>query len=273
VDRSPEATISPHTKNNKYVAKMLLRLKGDKWRKTRANFTPIFTSGKLKAMVPLMHKVADNCVLYLKELCGKNVDGKAFLRNFSLDVIVSTGFGYEVNSYSDPNNLFATNCNMLISTQSKYIKMLSKILEMFSPKLFKFLDLPYFDQNVAEFFIKTISQSIEDRRNSGIKRNDFIDLVQDVMAKEEKRNLLDHNGREELQDLLVSNAFLLFVVGFEMISSSIAILLYYLAKNPDHQEKLFQEISKAVEDFGHYEFEVYGNVFAGKSTFIPYFPS
>ena len=201
-------------------------------------------------MVPLMHKVADQSVLYLEEFCGKNLDGKAFLRKFALDVIVSTGFGYEINSFINPNNPFANNCNMLISKQSKYLKMLSKILEMFAPRLFKYLDLPYFDQDVAEFFVKMISQSIEERKKNGIRRNDFIDLVQDILVKEGKKDLIGHKDMEELQEILVSNAFLLYVVGFEMISSSASVLLYYLSKYPEHQERLFQEIYKAVDDFG-----------------------
>jgi len=59
-ERRPEGSIlfSPHTKNNKYLRKMLTELRGKEWKRTRSSLTPIFTSGKLKAMVPLIHDVS-----------------------------------------------------------------------------------------------------------------------------------------------------------------------------------------------------------------------
>ena len=43
---------------NKYVNEMLICIKGDKWKTLRTLATPIFTSGKLKAMVPLVDSVS-----------------------------------------------------------------------------------------------------------------------------------------------------------------------------------------------------------------------
>ncbi len=36
---------------------MLTMLKGDKWKQVRSILSPVFTSGKLKAMEPLINKV------------------------------------------------------------------------------------------------------------------------------------------------------------------------------------------------------------------------
>ena len=43
--------------SNKYLANMLTILKGEKWKAMRTLMSPVFTSGKLKLMVPLIDKV------------------------------------------------------------------------------------------------------------------------------------------------------------------------------------------------------------------------
>ena len=42
---------------NKYVSNMLIAMTGDKWKYTRNTLSPIFTSGKLKAMTAMLNKV------------------------------------------------------------------------------------------------------------------------------------------------------------------------------------------------------------------------
>ena len=47
-----------HFGSNKYVQNMLISLKGEKWKTLRTVTSPIFTSGKLKGMLPLLEKVS-----------------------------------------------------------------------------------------------------------------------------------------------------------------------------------------------------------------------
>jgi cytochrome P450 len=44
-------------KTNKYFLEMLVSMTGDKWKRMRAILSPVFTSGKLRAMIPMMNKV------------------------------------------------------------------------------------------------------------------------------------------------------------------------------------------------------------------------
>ena len=46
---------------NVYVDNMLTILDGEKWRQARSIVTPIFTSGKLKLMLPLVNQVSQKC--------------------------------------------------------------------------------------------------------------------------------------------------------------------------------------------------------------------
>ena len=262
-DRKPAAVTSPHTKNNKYFRKMLIELMGKEWKQTRAVLTPIFTSGKLKAMVPLIHKVADECISHLEGLCGQDIEGKELMKDFALDVIVSTGFGYDNNSYKNPENAFKKNADLLIGKKMSIKQMITFFLLVSAPKFFKFFDLQVFNNDAEKFFASMVLQSIDERKKSGMRRNDLIDLVQDVVIKEEQKINNEKYSEEinetkqeqeeekykwtmeELQEVLVSNSLLMFLAGFDTVSTAAGVSLYFLAKHPDYQERLYQEVSKA----------------------------
>jgi cytochrome P450 len=45
-------------KANKYFMDMLTTMNGDKWKEMRTIISPVFTSGKLKTMMPIIHRVS-----------------------------------------------------------------------------------------------------------------------------------------------------------------------------------------------------------------------
>lgn len=104
--------------NNKYLANMLTLLKGDKWKSMRSMSSPIFTSGKLKGMVPLIDKVGDRFVKHLEKYGkeGTEFESKELFVHFTLEVIGSCGFGISIDSFNDPNGVFNDN----VSAQEKY---------------------------------------------------------------------------------------------------------------------------------------------------------
>ncbi len=125
---------------NKLASNMLTMLTGEKWKKVRSMMSPAFTSGKLKAMAPLINKVLYTYVCRLanalnttpqqqehkiyigmvhhqvaKELTaelgayaktGEEFSAKETLTSFTLDCIASCGFGVEANSFKEPNGIF-----------------------------------------------------------------------------------------------------------------------------------------------------------------------
>jgi len=208
-------------------------------------------------MVPLIHDVADKCNNYLGGICGQDIEGKELMTRFALDVIISTGFGYESDSFKDPENVFKKNADLIISKKMTFKMMMIFALYVCAPKVLKLLDTPLLNPEAESFFANLILKSIEERRKSKTRRNDLIDLVIDVVNKERGKESTSGDDveftMEELEEILISNSILMFVAGFDTISTSTGIMLYNLAKNPECQERLYQEISKAVEENGGVE--------------------
>ena len=72
----------------------------------------------------------------------------------------------------------------------------------------------------------------------------------------------------EIEDIVISNALLLFFAGNDTTAAAITSILYFMAMNPEAQEKLYQEISDCVdENEGNLELnheELFGMKFMGQ---------
>lgn len=52
--------LTEETEAQKAMGLMLTMLKGDQWKAIRNTLSPVFTSGKLKGMTPIINKVSPN---------------------------------------------------------------------------------------------------------------------------------------------------------------------------------------------------------------------
>ena len=107
VDRPFGEGINPEA--NKHFSKMLTVLKGDDWRSTRTLVTPIFTSGKIKATVPVLNRVASELVKHMddKILGQSSTDSKELFQKYTVEVLARLGCGVEPNILANPDkNVF-----------------------------------------------------------------------------------------------------------------------------------------------------------------------
>ena len=259
-ERKPTSSVAykQGSKNNKYLPQMLVELRGSEWKRVRSSLTPAFTSGKLKAMVPLIHRVLDNCDNLLEKTMDDNLmDTEEIMRNFSMDVIISTGFGYECDSFNDPENIFKKQADKMFGKEMKWDVMLGMMMFIFAPKLLGWLDWRMFDKEAEDFFSALIMKTIAERQASGEKRNDLIDICLDILKKEENLSEGDEGKmkKEEMDTLLISNSLMMFLAGFETVTGVGSMIMYFMAKNPECQQKLYEELNKAVEENGDSNFD------------------
>ena len=87
----------------------------------RKQITPVFTSGKLKQMMPIVNKIGKELKDQLQGLAerGEEFNAKQVMTNFTMDVIAMCGFGVEANSFKDPEGTFPT---MVIESNEQVFK-------------------------------------------------------------------------------------------------------------------------------------------------------
>lgn len=164
----------------------LFFLSGQKWKNLRAKVAPTFTSAKLKNMFHTVSDEGRKLVQFIQKNNCKNSKSEIeiydLLARFSTDVISSCAFGFEANSLNEPHNQFRTMGRKMIHFGR--FKTLKIIFAMTFKNLSKRLGITFNDTDVADFFMGVVRDTINQKRQSGAKRNDFMQLMIDLMDTE-----------------------------------------------------------------------------------------
>ncbi|XP_058123884.1 cytochrome P450 6A1-like [Anopheles ziemanni] len=210
----------------------LFFMEGNRWRNLRAKLTPTFTSGKLKSMFHTIVAVGTRLDQYLEERCVEptRIDIKELLARFMTDVIGSCAFGIECNSLHDPSSNFRQMGKRMINLPK--LKALKVFFAMMFRRQARSLGVRFNDKDVSDFFFSVVRDTIRYREEHGVRRDDFMQLLIDMMKKE------DVDGTEGLTfEEIAAQAFVFFFAGFETSATTMTCALHLLANHPEAQQK------------------------------------
>ncbi|KAG8038432.1 hypothetical protein G9C98_006128 [Cotesia typhae] len=223
----------------------LFNLEGNKWKNLRSKLTPVFTAGRIKGMVPLLLE----CSGILEEVVNKvaignaPVDVRELAVNFTIDVIGSCAFGIQINALTDKDSEFHRAVRKL--SKPGYRTQLWRMLRTAIPRVYKFLRIQITDPHVTKFFQNLVKQMIALRESGGnqTRRNDFMDLLVDL-KRDNQSDLHSSEDNIELdENMIAAQVYVFFAAANETSSNTIAFCLHELAKNPEIQKKVKEEIT------------------------------
>ncbi|XP_063706150.1 probable cytochrome P450 6g2 [Culicoides brevitarsis] len=226
------------------------------WKIIRTKLSPVFTSGKMKQMLYMVEKVGQDLMEVVSK-CVKDGDGVLEIRYlfsmFTIDAISLVAFATESNCLKDPiNSEFLRNAKEAF--QSTWKDKVSGNLMLFLPPIMSFLKMKTFNPNFENFLRRMFQEVMNDREQNGGQRNDFIDFLV-ALKREEATN----NEGIFTEDVMVAQAALFFFAGFETSSSTLEFVFYELARNPEIQKKVSDEIRAAMKDEGKISYEMITN--------------
>lgn len=172
-----------HNERDDPLSAHLFALDNPKWKSLRAKLTPTFTSGKMKMMfgtiVDVGHKFIDTLDKESKNV--KEIEIKDILARFTTDVIGSCAFGLDISSLDDPHSEFRE-----MGKKGIDIPLSLSILFTFSyPDLARKLKMKFVPEDVAEFFMKVVKDTVNYRERDNIVRPDFMNLLIQMKNKGE----------------------------------------------------------------------------------------
>lgn len=218
----------------------LANMSGAEWKVMRHIITPTFSSAKMKAMFPLVVECASTLKIVLSRESLDEVDVPKLMSRFTTDVIGSCAFGVDPGSLKNPDSPFLAMSQKMFRADRATV--LKRYCRTFFPRLFKFLNLRTYSWEVEKFFTNIINQVLHERRNMGVQRNDFIQLMLNVQRHETEFSMTDN--------LIISNSFIFMLAGLETSATTLSFCLYQLAKDPELQERVRQEVLACMERYG-----------------------
>ena len=209
----------------KYVGKGLLTSEGEMWQKQRKLIQPAFHKSQLLLLLDTIHitiqKELDNIVL------DKQIDIFPIFNDLAFQTVVKSLFSSEIKEDD--------------------IKKLQHATEITQQMLVKELRQPYLGwwfklSGKIKFHIDLIDESrailkrlVNQRKQNPEKQNDLLDMLLDARYE-------DGSEMEEAQ--LLDEILILFAAGHETTSNALTFTCELLARNPDAQIKILEEIQK-----------------------------
>lgn len=197
-------------------------LRGKKWKALREKLTPTFSSGKLKQMFFTVLDVGQRLQQHLAPFAEReaDVEMRDILGRFMTDVIASCAFGLETDCLNNPDSRFrAMGKKMINFPKSKALRL---ILASTFQKQARALGVRWNDKDVTEFFMNVVRETIHYRKQSGLRRNDFMQLLIDMMKDDDNSDVasdgLETTESEQNNGLLTfeeiaAQAFVFFFAG------------------------------------------------------------
>lgn len=261
----------------------LFNAESESWKRVRTITSPAFTSGALRKMYPLMDRCIMKLVNYLDQqtigVSGEEavIDPKAVIIGFTIDVIACTSFATETDTNGDRTN---ANDPLLKHSETIFAFNGFKIAAVFAlpRRVLNLLNITtWFDQNSFDYFINLTKQILQQRKleeGTSTKRNDFVQLMVDSFVYDDALQNTDYSkltasANEDFsetksletsdsfqptkhklsEDDIIAQSILFFAAGFETTASTLTNCLFELAKYPDVQNKLFEELNSNLADF------------------------
>lgn len=153
------------------------------WRNMRAKLTPVFTSGKMKLMFPLMLECGKDLHQHLTEQVDKEIEAKLLMRRYTVDIISSCAFGMHTNCFAEEDPEVLQMASRLMDFR-KAVRGISVFSFFFLHSFVNIFKLTFADRIATDYFFEMFKTNLRERETNNIIRQDFVDLLRDLRKTE-----------------------------------------------------------------------------------------
>ncbi|XP_017061572.1 probable cytochrome P450 28c1 [Drosophila ficusphila] len=218
---------------DRLVARNPFVLEGDEWRRQRAVFSTLLTNGRIRTTHAIMQRVCRDLCEFIsrKSEGGTELDVIDLGLRFTGESLFDCVLGIQARTFSD-NPLPVVRQNQEMSAENRGLAIAGAACGLF-PNLPRRLRPKIFPHSHDRFFGAMISEALRLRRSKHQERNDFINHL---LALQKEHDLSEED--------MASHAMTFMFDGLDTTSNSVAHCLLLLARNPDCQQRLFEELQE-----------------------------
>lgn len=226
----------------------LFNLDGPKYKAIHSKLMPLFSLEKIKMMFESVEQLADRLSNYFADcLEGRAMDLNLqnVLARYSTDVMGTIFLGTDCNSLTDENaELLKISKKYLVKGRERGLKHFFRNTFQETAKHLKMTETP---KLVSDFFMSTVRSSVDNREKTKTMKNDLIDLLIQLKNAGELNESSDEKSGCITVDEASATAFILYVAGYETISTTLSLCLWELCKTREIQEILRKHITQVFQ--------------------------
>lgn len=209
----------------KYIGKGLLTAEGEHWQRQRKLIQPAFHKSQL---VLLIDTIQQTILEELKNIkTGKPMDVFPVFNDLAFQTVVKSIFNIAISDADIASLQHTTEATQKMLVQELRQPFLVWWFNL-SGKTQKHLDLTQSSRTI-------LKRLVEERKQSNSKHDDLLDMLLNA-------NYEDGSSMEENQ--LVDEILILFAAGHETTSNALTFICELLARNPEAQIKILEEIRR-----------------------------
>uniref|UniRef100_A0A1A9V3C3 Cytochrome P450 n=1 Tax=Glossina austeni TaxID=7395 RepID=A0A1A9V3C3_GLOAU len=232
------------SRNDRSGSLALALAKYPAWRASRLQLCKVFTSGQLRERrYPLMLQIAEDLEKHLLKIISPANEGiievKELCSLFTTDLTSLVHFGVHAGGLKKGHSEVRKQTLKLLKVS--FYKTLTFMVIFFLPHLTDILRIRVFPQSYMKFIKEFVAAIRKQRR--GFKTSESQDLLGNLLRLERTGYPFANHP-----DFITAQAAIFLLAGFETSSSVLALTLYELAKQPEIQQRLRQEINAAFKE-------------------------
>lgn len=233
----------------------LFALNGKKWKNLRVKLSPTFTSGKMKAMFSTLVNCGDSLQKHIEEMVIQKggFEVRELSAQYATNVIASVAFGIDINCIKDPDTPFRKYGRKVFAINWK--NGLRMLLTFIFPEFLKFFKIRTVDRDVEDFMMNVVEQTLKYREQSNVVRKDFFQLLVqlrntgNVQLDDQWETVISNEGSKALTfEEVAAQAYVFWLAGFETSSTTMTFCMFEIARNPDAQNKVHEEIDRILKE-------------------------
>ncbi|XP_017043668.1 probable cytochrome P450 28d1 [Drosophila ficusphila] len=214
--------------NNPFV------LRGEEWKERRGEITPGLTPNRVKVVYPVSQSVCKKFVDYIKRQqrmsTSQGLNAMDLSLCYTTEVVSDCVLGISAQSFTDNPTPLVGMIKRVFNSSFGF--MFYSIVANIWPPIRKFYSVALFTKEAEDFFYDLMRRCINLRReNPDQQRDDFLNYM---LQLQEKKGL---DAPE-----LTAHTMTFLTDGFETTALVLSHTLLLLARNPEEQQKLREEI-------------------------------
>lgn len=233
------------------IKSSLLALRGDEWKRVRSVLNPTFSSAKMKLMSQVMNACGNTLVEVMLERLAvgqDTIDVTKTSQALSMDVITKCALAWQVDcqrNVDDPTLRLLQRIFLEVDQRMMASAVAIPILRKIYAWIFPLITYGKMLLQIADNLRNVIAVRSAEREG---KQGSSVDIIQLML---DSRIEAAHQGSDKVEITdrhLVANCFVFLAGGFETTATTLAFLLYELARHPEEQDKLYQEVKSQLTE-------------------------